>query len=328
MARPLRFEYPGAMHHAINRGNYRSWIFEDDGAKKSFEKTLFEACDEHRWILHAFCVMGNHYHLALETPEGNLSSGMAWLQATFAMRFNRYRKEHGHIFQGRFKSIVVEDAQRMAWLCHYIHLNPIRANILPMASIGKYRYSSLHWLLQGKKGRPRFLDFSATLDACGRLKDGPVGRRKYVEYLSWLSEDEPRQKALNFDRMSKGWAHGSEEFKDALVEDRKREAAQRVIDGDAGREAKEQLWKTGLNRCLKELKKGKGDISSDAKSADWKVAVCAALRQSFRCQLRWASERLNMGTEAGVSRGLRQLREGERPEASRILEKLKPIFKS
>ncbi len=328
MARPLRFEYPGAMYHVINRGNYRDWVFKDDGAKKAFEKALFEACQEYRWILHAYCIMGNHFHLALETPEGNLSKGMGWLQSTFAMRFNRYRKEHGHIFQGRFKSIVVEGAQRLAWLCHYIHLNPVRAKALPVQSLGNYRYSSLHWLLQGKKGMPRFLEFSSMLDECGGLKNGPVGRKKYLEYLEWLNEDESGQKSILFDRMSKGWAHGSEEFKKALVEDRKLETAQRIIDGDAGREAKERLWEDTLETCLKELKKGKRDIESAPKSAPWKIAVCAFLRQGFRCQSLWVSERLNMGTEAGVSRGLRRLREGASPEAAKALSKLKSTFKS
>ncbi|EDY81527.1 conserved domain protein [Verrucomicrobiia bacterium DG1235] len=316
------------MYHVINRGNYRERVFQDDGAKKSFEKALFESCEEHRWILHAYCLMGNHFHLALETPEGNLSKGMGWLQSTYAMRFNRYRKENGHIFQGRFKSIVVEGAQRLAWLCHYIHLNPVRANILSANSIGSYRYSSLHWLVQGKKGRPPFLEFSTMLDTCGGLRDGPVGRKKYMEYLAWLSVDEPRQKSLYFDRMSKGWAHGSEEFKDSLLEDKKVETAQRIIDGDAGKEAKEQLWKKALASCLEALKKGEEEIDSDPKSADWKVAVCAFLRQRFHCQSRWISERINMGTEAGVSRGLRRLRENKGAEAERILETLKSSFKS
>jgi len=126
MPRPLRFEYEGALYHVLNPGNYRSWIFEDDGAKASFEKALFEACERSGWILHAYCVMGNHYHLALETPQPNLSEGIRWLQGAYATRCNRYRKESGHLFQGRFKSIVVEDGERLAWLCHYIHLNPAR----------------------------------------------------------------------------------------------------------------------------------------------------------------------------------------------------------
>ena len=109
MPRSLRFEYAGAVYHGINRGNYRNWIFESEGSKDSFQKCLFEACERAGWILHAYCIMGNHYHLALETPEPNLSVGMKWLQGVFAARYNRFRKERGALFQGRFKSILLEE---------------------------------------------------------------------------------------------------------------------------------------------------------------------------------------------------------------------------
>ena len=95
MARKLRLEFPGAHYHVINRGNYRGWIFRDERTKVAFTKCLFEACGRSGWVLHAYVVMGNHFHLALETPEGNLVRGMQWLEATFANRFNRHRAEHG-----------------------------------------------------------------------------------------------------------------------------------------------------------------------------------------------------------------------------------------
>jgi putative transposase len=95
MARKVRLEYEGAVYHVINRGNYRSWIFESEGARSAFEGCLFEACEKSNWILHAFVVMGNHYHLAIETPQANLVAGMTWLQGTFAARFNRLRGENG-----------------------------------------------------------------------------------------------------------------------------------------------------------------------------------------------------------------------------------------
>ena len=92
MARKVRIEYAGACYHVINRGNYRSWIFESEGARVSFVKCLQEACEAMGWRLHAWVLMGNHYHLCLETPEANLVEGMRWLQSTFANRFNRFRK--------------------------------------------------------------------------------------------------------------------------------------------------------------------------------------------------------------------------------------------
>ena len=84
MARKLRLEFPGAIYHVINRGNYRDYVFKSVGAKQAFEACVFGACERSGWLLHAFVIMGNHYHLAVETPKGNLVAGMQWLQSTFA----------------------------------------------------------------------------------------------------------------------------------------------------------------------------------------------------------------------------------------------------
>ena len=95
MARKLRLEFPGAIYHVINRGNDRAWIFDDDRTKAAFADCLFDAAVRNGWLLHAYAIMGNHFHLAVETPAGNLVSGMQWLQSTFANRFNRLRGERG-----------------------------------------------------------------------------------------------------------------------------------------------------------------------------------------------------------------------------------------
>src|SRR5690554_3673765 len=104
MARKIRIEYEGAYYHVINRGNYREWIFDSAGARKSFLACLEQCCAAQGWRVHAWCLMSNHYHLLIETPEANLVAGMRWLQSTFANRFNRFRKENGHVFQGRYKA--------------------------------------------------------------------------------------------------------------------------------------------------------------------------------------------------------------------------------
>ena len=105
MARKLRIQYAGAFYHVINRGNYRSWIFETAGARHSFLECLGLSCRAKDWRLHGWCLMGNHYHLLIETPQPNLVDGMKWLQSTFANRFNRFRNSNGHVFQGRYKAI-------------------------------------------------------------------------------------------------------------------------------------------------------------------------------------------------------------------------------
>ena len=170
MARKLRFESEGGLYHVINRGNHRNWVFESEGAKRSFEKTLNETCERSGWILHAWVIMGNHFHLAVETPQPNLSEGMRWLQSVFAARYNHFRKGTGRIFQGRFKSIVVENQYRMDRLSHYIHLNPVRAGICDVAGLRDYGFSS-YAQLWNRKTRPSFLEVGSFLEAAGGLVD-------------------------------------------------------------------------------------------------------------------------------------------------------------
>ena len=134
-------EFEGALYHVISRGNYRKDLF-DGGAAGSFERTLFEACEKRGWLLHAYVIMSNHYHLALETPAGNLVEGMRWLQGTFGIRFNAFRGERGHVFQSRYKSLVIEEGRPLLGLVNYIHLNPVRAGIVDLAGLRGYNPSS------------------------------------------------------------------------------------------------------------------------------------------------------------------------------------------
>ena len=200
MARSLRVEYPGAVYHVLNRGNYRKPVFETPEARDAFEACLFAACERYGWRLYAYCTLSNHYHGALETPEGNLSVGMQWLQSTFANRFNRAHQAHGHLFQGRFKSLIVERDEYLGPLIHYIHLNPIRANLASIENPETYRWSSL-WYLHQKRKRPIFMDLDLGLHYAGNLADTPLGRRQYRAYLVWLQEDNAMKRQLQFSRL-------------------------------------------------------------------------------------------------------------------------------
>ncbi len=143
MSRRPRLESSDGIYHIINRGNYRSDIFKSASTKMSFEDTLLEAAEKSNWQIYAYCIMRNHFHLAIATPQGNLVSGMQWLQSTFANRFNKFRKQRGHLFQGRYKSIIVEPGNHLAQLVNYIHLNPVRAGIVSIEDLLTYTYSSL-----------------------------------------------------------------------------------------------------------------------------------------------------------------------------------------
>ncbi len=320
MPRSLRFEYPGAVHHVLNRGNYRSYVFEEEGARRSFRKCLFEACESTGWILHAFCIMGNHYHLALETPGPNLSAGMKWLQGVFATRFNRFRKERGALFQGRFKSILLEGSHLGA-LCAYVHLNPVRAGLCDARGLRDYPFSS-YWYVRRPRSRPAFLDVSAALDGAGGLSDTAYGRGKYEEYLDWVGSDEGARKDLKFDRMSRGWALGTKEFKRAVVDAEKRRKADVFLGEKDYAEVRELLWEEQLEKCLRVLGKGVADAESDLKSADWKVAVAGLLKKRHLCANGWISARLNMGAASAVSRNVAGMFSGERAGAGRHYKNL------
>jgi len=132
MSRKLRIEYPGAMYHVMSRGDRRERIFLDDVDRQDFIKTLAEACQKTNWQVHAYCLMPNHYHLVLETPEPNLVAGMAWLQSTCTMRLNHRHPLFGHVLSGRYKAQLVEGSGNgyLRTGCDYAHgveVPPVRA---------------------------------------------------------------------------------------------------------------------------------------------------------------------------------------------------------
>jgi len=130
MARPLRIEYSGAVYHVTSRGNGGNNIYQDDQDRKTFLNVLAEVVKKCNWYCHAYCLMGNHYHLLIETPEANLSYGMRQLNGVYTQRYNKKHKNIGHIFQGRFKSILVDKENYLLELTRYIVLNPVRAKLV------------------------------------------------------------------------------------------------------------------------------------------------------------------------------------------------------
>ena len=124
MARKLRVEYEGAIYHVMNRGDRREAIFQDDRDRELFLETLGQACLKTDWRVHAWCLMNNHFHLVVETPGGNLVSGMKWLLGTYTGRFNRRHKLFGHLFSGRYKALIVDGSGTgyLRTVCDYVHL--------------------------------------------------------------------------------------------------------------------------------------------------------------------------------------------------------------
>jgi len=299
MPRKPRMEFPGAIYHVLNRGNYRGPIFESEGAKRSFEQTLFEACQKYHWILHAHGIMKNHYHAAIETLDANLSVGMQWLQATFANRFNKLRKTNGHLFQGRYKSLIVDRDEYFGSLLNYIHLNPVRVKLSEASTLTQYRWSSM-WYMDKKKNRPDCLDIRTCLRYAGNLSDTWAGWRSYLQYLEWLACSKQDQKSQHFDKMCTGWALGAKAFKKSVLKDHAEAIDQ--WQGFEFHEARELYWDNLLDTLLKAVNKSRDDIVSSPKSACWKVMIAYYLKTHTAVTNGWISTHLNMGIVQGVSR--------------------------
>jgi putative transposase len=140
MARALRLEIPGALYHVTSRGNAGDHIFQEEADRRLLLELLTGVVDRFAWLCHAFCVMGNHYHLLLETPRPNLSRGMRSLNSVYAQAFNRRRRRRGHVFQGRFHAVLVEKERHLLEIARYIVLNPVRARLVSAA--GDWPWSS------------------------------------------------------------------------------------------------------------------------------------------------------------------------------------------
>jgi len=154
MARPLRIEYEGAVYHVTSRGNAGTKIFLDDADRRRFLDTLATVVERFGWICHAYCLMTNHYHLLIETPQPNLSRGMQHLNGVYTQWFNRRHSRAGHLVQGRFKSIVVEKGSYLLELARYIVLNPVRVKVARSAR--DWPWSSYR-ATAGLADSPRFL---------------------------------------------------------------------------------------------------------------------------------------------------------------------------
>jgi REP element-mobilizing transposase RayT len=187
MARPLRIEYPGALYHVTSRGNARRKIFKDDTDREYFLTVLELVLRRYNWICHGYCLMYNHYHLLLETPEGNLSRGMRHLNGVYTQAYNRRHNKTGHIFQGRYKAILVEKEGYLLELCRYVALNPVRARAV--AKPQEWKWSS-YGATAGMKKIPTYLTVDWIL---GQFDKGrKESEKRYREFvLAGIKEKSP-----------------------------------------------------------------------------------------------------------------------------------------
>jgi REP element-mobilizing transposase RayT len=178
MSRPLRIEFEGALYHITSRGNARQPIYLDDADRFTFLDILSRTIERTSWICHAFCLMTNHYHLILETPRANLSNGMRELNGNYTKAFNWRHQREGHLFQARFKSILVEKEHYLRELIRYVVLNPVRAGMVERAE--DWRWSSYR-ATAGLAESPDWLETGWVLGCFGN--DRSKAALEYAEFV-------------------------------------------------------------------------------------------------------------------------------------------------
>ncbi len=350
MARQVRIEFPGAFYHVMARGNHLEPIFRSEDASFSdqelFLKTLDEACQRYEWKVWAWVLMKNHYHLVLETPKPTLVAGMSWLQNTYTRRFNVRHKQWGRLFGDRYKSVLVEEKNRvgsssyLTTLLDYVHLNPIRAGLVNRAkgeSVMDYPWSSVvrGYALSAKK-RPNWLRVTEGLELVG-LTETAHGRRKFVGRLdAAASAIEAERAGLTeidgqtlHSTLRRGWYWGGEAFKESMMK-----KLDELASGESGLpmsgpytgegqkadyalRAAELIISEGLKHF--KIKKGNSAAFDELERGDLRcVAIAWAVRKKTSVSLRWIAERFAMKSPSNVSQRVRNF--GNTPRKKLVLE--------
>jgi putative transposase len=193
VARPLRLEFPGALYHVTARGNERKPIVRDDVDRELWLQTAERAVSRCDWVVYAYCLMGNHFHLVVETPVPNLARGMRELNGVYAQRFNRRRHRSGHLFGGRYHALLIERESHLLELCRYVVLNPERV-ATPIERYDRYRWSSYR-ATAGSASAPGFLACGRVLELFARERAEAI--RRYRAFVrAGLNRPEPKAEPL------------------------------------------------------------------------------------------------------------------------------------
>ena len=196
----------------MNRGAHSEDIFGDDSDRDCFVRTLQECCEKTAWQVHSFCLMSNHFHLVIETPNANLVAGMKWLLGTYTKRFNSRYKLFGHLFSGRYKALLVDGSGTgyLKTACDYVHLNPVRAGLLqPQEPLQRFRWSS-YPLYVSDRPKPAWLRIDRLLGEWRIPWDVPGAGRQFAAVMEARRQGELEKE---FKALRRGWCLGSKQFR-------------------------------------------------------------------------------------------------------------------
>jgi putative transposase len=328
-------EYAGAIYHVMSRGNRGDPIYLDDKDCETFLDTLKEACTKTGWLVHAFVLMGNHYHLLLETPEANLVEGMKWLQGTYTQRFNARHKVWGHLLQGRYKAIPVDGSaggDYFPTVANYIHLNPARSRAVDAleGDLTAYRWSSYPCYLDVSV-RPEWLVVDRVLGSLG-VGDDASGRGWYRELMQKrvveiAVSDNPEAFDEAWAGIRRGWYLGSDGFRQDLMEQVGSHMAGKQnasFSGTAVQEHNEVEAERLMVWALSRIGVVLSELPSMRKGCAEKMAVAWLLKKRTVVKNEWISRHLCCGHRANIPGYVKKV---EMAESGRVAE-LKKILKS
>ena len=305
MARKVRVQYPGAIYHVMNRGDHSEAIFRDCRDPERFLDTLAEACGKTDWQIHSFCLMLNHFHLVIETPRGNLVPGMKWLMGTYTSRFNRKHRVFGHLFSGRYKALPVDasDTGYLKSACDYVHLNPLRANLISSEQpLQSYPWSSYPLYLKDPTQRPRWLRTDRLLGEWGIQTDSPAGREQFAGYMEARRRSE--QASVPNDLPPRVWCIGSEQFRQELL-GQMMTLPSRNYAGPEWQETAEKKAERILAEELQQRGWQDEELLRRNKADDEKLKIARRLRAETTMTWPWIAQHLNLGSAGSLANRIR-----------------------
>ena len=284
----------------MNRGDRREPIFADDEDRRLFMTRLDETCEKTDWQIHAWCLMGNHFHLVTETPRANLVDGMKWFLGTYTICFNHRHKEFGHLFSGRYKALMVEGSGDgyLKAVGDYVHLNPVRAGLIrPGQPLQAYPWSSYPLYLQEPWRRPAWLRVDRLLGEWRIPMDTPAGREQFAARVEVRRRAEVQG---DFEPPPHGWCAGSEQFRQELLA-QVNELASPNHRGPEVRQSAQAKAERIVREELKFLNWTELDLRGRRKGDARKVRIGARLRRESTMTLEWIADRLHMGVGSYVA---------------------------
>jgi REP element-mobilizing transposase RayT len=288
----------------MNCGDRREPIFKDDPDRRRFQETLGQACAKTGWQVHAYCLMANHFHLVVETPQANLVAGMKWFLGTYTGRFNRRHQLFGHLFSGRYKSLIVDGSGNgyLKTVCDYVHLNPARAKLLkPEQALREYVWSSWPEYLKRPTQRWPWLQVDRLLGEYRIPQDNAAGRRQLEGWVEQRRQAEEQEGT--WQGVRRGWFLGEAQFKEELLA----QAAGRVGANHYGVDRQETGTVQAERIVTEELKRRgwtEADLARRRKGDAGKVAIAGRVREQTTMTLKWIAQRLQMGSWTSVSSAL------------------------